>query len=229
MVGRHKRIPSVYILTFPSGKQYVGQTVWPRVRMNRYKANKFVAKQRLLTQAIKKYGWANVKVEWLAGGHGNPPIAEESLDALEEGFIVRFNTIAPNGYNIQKGGKVAWRGVAGLSRTQVRGPRPEELKQRLRDTWSEKREEHLANLDPEEARAKRQYAAKAQATRLAKQVGTHEDGRFKSSQIRKDTWERKREAKLALLPPEQAAKERARMERCRKNSMASYERKKAKA
>ena len=33
--GKHMRIPSVYLITSPSRRQYVGQTVWPRVRINR--------------------------------------------------------------------------------------------------------------------------------------------------------------------------------------------------
>ena len=222
MGGRHKRTPSVYLITSPNGKQYVGQTVWPRVRMNKYKSNKFISKQRFLTQAIKKHGWANMKVKWLAGGPGKPPVTEESLDSLEEGFIASLGTQAPNGYNIQKGGKVTWRGVAGLSRTAPRGPRTEQLKQQLRDTWSQKRDKRLADADPEVARAKRLYAAKAQETKLAKQAGAHEDGRFKPSQARKDTWKRKREAKLALLPPEKAAKKRAKMEKDRDREMAKY-------
>lgn len=36
-MGRHKRIPSVYLIMAPNKKGYVGQTVWPCVRMNKYK------------------------------------------------------------------------------------------------------------------------------------------------------------------------------------------------
>jgi hypothetical protein len=197
--------------------------------MNKYKNNKFTSKQPLIHSAVKKYGWEKMSVTWLAGGPDAPAVEESSLDSLEEEYIQKLNTREPNGYNVQKGGKVAWRGVPGLSRTAPRGPRSEELKQRLRDTWAEKRDERLAGADPEVARAKRVYAAKAQETRIAKNAGTHVDGRFKPSQTRVETWERKREAKLALLPPDQADKERARMERARRNAMASYNKKKEKA
>ncbi len=221
---RHKRIPSIYCLTFPSRKQYVGQTVWPVVRMNRYKANKCnaVSQQPALHNALAKYGWDNVTVEWIAGGPENAPIPEEWLDELEEMFIARFNTVAPNGYNIQKGGRVAWRGVSGLSRTEPRGPRSEEVKQQLRDTWSRKRDARLADADPEVAHRARLHAATQQASRQAKQEGVHIDGRYGPNQHRCDTWERKREAKLALLPPEEAAKKRAKMERARERVKANY-------
>ena len=63
--------------------------------MNRYKANKCnaVSQQPALHNALAKYGWDNVTVEWIAGGPENAPIPEEWLDELEEMFIARFNTV----------------------------------------------------------------------------------------------------------------------------------------
>lgn len=223
---RHKRIPTIYKITSPSGKSYVGQTVWPTTRMCNHKHSG--SKNTILAAAIYKYGWKNMRVQILRGGPNavGGTVLEAELDGLETELIARHNTITPAGYNIQVGGKVAWRGCKGLSRHDERGPRSEETKQALRNTWEAKREERLKGMDEEQARRLRNYALKQSESRRAKQAGVFEDGRFKPSAARKATWEAKREAKLALLPPEEAAKKRARLERCRANAMRSYNRKK---
>lgn len=222
-MGKHKRIPSVYILTFPNKKMYVGQTVWPVVRMNRHKNGKH-SKCPAVKSAIKKYGWDNVNVEWIVGGPNDdaPDALEEELNDIEEEHIAFLDTLAPNGYNIQIGGKVAWREASGLSRTAPRGPRTEELKQQLRDTWEQKREERLQKLPNDVAQTKRLDAKKQQESRAAKRVGTHVDGRFEPSERRCTTWEKKREAKYALMPPEQAEKKRKTDERARNRSKEVY-------
>jgi hypothetical protein len=223
---RHKRVPTIYKITSPSGKSYVGQTVWPTTRMCSHKHSS--SKNTILAAAIYKYGWKHMRVQILRGGPNavGGPVLEAELDGLETELIARHNTITPSGYNIQVGGKVAWRGCKGLSRHDERGPRSEETKQALRNTWEEKREARLSIMDGEEARRLRNHALKQSESRRAKQAGVFEDGRFKSSAARKATWEAKREAKLALLPPKEAAKKRAELERHRANAMRSYNRKK---
>ena len=216
---RHKATPTVYKITSPIGKAYVGQTVWPGVRMSKHKHGKS-SKCPALVAAVRKYGWSNMQVEVLRGGPGavGGEVAEEELDSLEEGFIASIGTLAPHGYNIQKGGKVAWRGVPGLSRHGKRQPRSEETKQLLRNVWEDKREMRLADMDTEMARRARRTAEKQAQSRREKQAGAFVDGRFGENQRRRDTWEAKREAKLATLPPEVAAKERDRMARKREGA-----------
>lgn len=216
---RHKATPTVYKITSPIGKAYVGQTMWPGVRMSKHKHCKS-SKCPALVAAVRKYGWSNMQVEVLRGGPGavGGAVAEEELDSLEEGFIASIGTLAPHGYNIQKGGKVAWRGVAGLSRHGKRQPRSEETKQLLRNVWEDKREMRLADMGTEMARRARRNAEKQAQSRREKQAGTFVDGRFGENQRRRDTWEAKREAKLATLPPDVAAKERERMARKREGA-----------
>ena len=222
--GRHKRTPSIYILTSPVGKQYVGQTVWPVVRMNKYR-NGLNHDQPAITNAINKYGWDNMKLEWVFGGIGKDvvPIAEEALDDVETEMIETLQTKEPNGYNILDGGKTARR-RPGLSRTEPRGPRSEEFKQRLRDVWKLKREVSLSDKDPEYARRKTMHAEQSQAKRLEKLNGVDIDHRFGKVPKRSHTWDLKREAKLALLPPEEAARERVRLQKRREKAMENYDR-----
>ncbi len=223
---RHKRIPTIYKITSPSGKSYVGQTVWPTSRMSKHKngGNRCTA----LATDGEKYGWDNMQWEVLRGGPGavGGAVAEAELDGLEVFYIESEGTLAPNGYNLQKGGNVAWRGVDGLARHGTRGPRTEETKQALRDAWETKREARLSGMDEEKARRLRNHAMKQSESRRAKQAGMFEDGRFESSAARTATWNAKREAKLALLPPEVAAKKRADSDRWRANAMRHYNRKK---
>lgn len=220
---RHKRIATLYKITSPIGKAYVGQTMWPGTRINRHKLAKH-SKCKILVSAVKKYGWDNMHVEILRGGPKaiGGKVAEDELDSLEEHYIASLNTRAPNGYNIQKGGKVAWRGAAGLSRREPRGPRPEHVKEKLRATWAAKREKRLQGVDPELARRNRHNAKKCQETRKAKADGTWTNGKYGRNDRRRATWEAKREAKLALLPPEEAAKRRAEMARKRVVAMRKY-------
>eukprot|EP00966_Prymnesium_polylepis_P271265 6267517-Prymnesium_polylepis.1 len=226
---RHKRVPTLYKITSPSGKSYVGQTVWPTTRMSRHKNGK--SKCRYLAAAIKKYGWENMTVEILRGGLNSigGALEESEMDGIEVKLIEELSTMYPNGYNIQPGGKVAWKGLDGLSRNDTIGPRPEDVKQKLRDVWEVKRENRLQSVDDETARRVRLDVAKTQATRQAKLDGTFTDGRFGPNPRRSDTWERKREAKLALMPPEIAEKERKRLQRYRNNANASYNRKTGRA
>jgi group I intron endonuclease len=219
--GKHGRTPGIYLFTFPNNKKYAGQTVWPVSRWNRYKNDKY-NKCRALRSAIKKYGWDSIKKEWLHGGPGNSPVAEEDLDQLEIDAIAEHNTLAPNGYNIQPGGKVACRGVERLSRKGPRGPRTQDTVAKIKSTWNQKREERFSEIDPEMARRARNHAAVQSASRKAKRDGTFVNKRFKPSEARKLTWKLKREAKLALLPPGERDAERKRLERNAEKSMKAY-------
>lgn len=68
------------------------------------------------------------------------PLLEEELDELEVALIEEHGTLAPRGYNVQVGGKVAWRGVEGLARRKKRCPVSDEQKAKQRTTWARKRE-----------------------------------------------------------------------------------------
>lgn len=92
--------PLIYLLTFPSGHRYVGQTT--RTFEERMKAHKNSVKAvrgcRLVKAAVKKYGWNSVKTEILV-------LCDiDQLDEYETQFIKLYGTMAPNGYNLETGG-----------------------------------------------------------------------------------------------------------------------------
>ena len=89
----------VYLLTSPSGKQYVGQTWDYETRMAGYRLGGSKG-QRALYAAIVKHGWNNFTAVKIVQGIQT----QEWLDKIETAYIKAFNTIAPHGYNLRAGG-----------------------------------------------------------------------------------------------------------------------------
>ncbi|RKU09558.1 hypothetical protein C6502_12755 [Candidatus Poribacteria bacterium] len=91
--------PGIYILTSPSGKQYVGKD-----RNLPRRANEHLrggdTKCPAIHKAILKYGHDAFSVEIIR----YPGISEETLDAVERWWIKRLQTLSPNGYNLTNGG-----------------------------------------------------------------------------------------------------------------------------
>ena len=65
---------------------------------------------RYLNNAIRKYGWDNFKKEIIIDD-----VPEEDLSNLETSYIDVENTLAPNGYNLTKGGE----GISGYKHTDA--------------------------------------------------------------------------------------------------------------
>lgn len=99
----------IYCITSPSGKKYIGQAVkylkngkkWGYI--NRWKEHIRDSRTknccRLLNNSIRKYGYENFKLELI-----KESIIDE-LDKYEQQYILEFNTLSPNGYNLTYGGK----------------------------------------------------------------------------------------------------------------------------
>ena len=86
----------IYMLTSPSGKSYIGQTIrdiHKRLEEHQLPSSKCVA----VYNAIQKYGWENVKKEWYE-------VPDEELDFYEEMLVALLGTLAPGGYNLKEGG-----------------------------------------------------------------------------------------------------------------------------
>jgi group I intron endonuclease len=99
----------IYILTSPSRKQYVGQSVQflPSGKkhgyMKRWKQHVYEAKvgkefSVCLNNAIRKYGEEQFKVELLC------TCSIDEMNTWEQHYIRHFNTMHPNGYNLTEGG-----------------------------------------------------------------------------------------------------------------------------
>lgn len=81
-----------------NGKQYVGQT--SRTLEQRWREHCSKSSQcTYLHHAIKKYGKENFKVEQI-----DIALDQEELDYKESQYIKCYNTLAPNGYNLDTGG-----------------------------------------------------------------------------------------------------------------------------
>lgn len=95
-------MPLIYLLTSPSNKSYVGQTV--QTLHNRLTKHKSKAKLTpnegciALNYAIRKYGLNNFEKEIIL------ECDEDELDYYEDYYISEYDTLAPNGYNLMTGG-----------------------------------------------------------------------------------------------------------------------------
>ena len=84
------------MLTSPSGKAYIGQTICPiEERLKKHQMPSSGCKA--ISRAIKKYGWENFKKEWYK-------CPDEDLNFDEELLVEKIGTLAPNGYNLKEGG-----------------------------------------------------------------------------------------------------------------------------
>ncbi len=115
-------IASIYKITAPNGKSYIGQNL-PGVhaklkakpggvslslkiyglkdRMKQHCKNS--SNCTLLKRSIQKYGWDNMKVEVLL------QCAQEQLNYYEQQMIKAYDTLAPNGLNCTTGGEAGKR------------------------------------------------------------------------------------------------------------------------
>lgn len=91
----------IYMLKFPSGKAYVGQTIRKRVtdrwRAHRNRARSNQGACRALNSAIAKYGWSSVEKSVLE------EVDDSLLDERERWWIAQVNSFK-NGYNLTEGG-----------------------------------------------------------------------------------------------------------------------------
>lgn len=87
---------TIYMITAPSGKSYIGKTLHFERRMVEHQKTQSCP---ALAEAIARHGWDAMEVRKL---HENVP--EDKLRKLEKQAIMRQNTRTPYGYNIKLGG-----------------------------------------------------------------------------------------------------------------------------
>lgn len=84
-----------------NGKIYIGQTVGTlQRRISQHKSNS--KKKSVINMAIRKYGWDNFVAEVIDSAK-----SIEELNQKEIYWIQHYESIAPNGYNLEIGGKNA--------------------------------------------------------------------------------------------------------------------------
>jgi group I intron endonuclease len=92
----------IYLITNTiTGKQYIGQTTQLDVnkRWTQHKTGNYSKKGGCLSKAIEKYGVDNFKFQIVC------ICFDEDCNKYEIEYIKKFNTISPNGYNLESGGK----------------------------------------------------------------------------------------------------------------------------
>jgi group I intron endonuclease len=86
----------IYILTSPSGKSYIGQTV--RTIEERFKEHQKESSHCVaIYNAVQKYGWENIEKDWYI-------CPDEDLNFDEDLLVHELETLAPGGYNLKEGG-----------------------------------------------------------------------------------------------------------------------------
>ncbi len=91
----------IYSYTSPSNKKYIGQTS-RSLKERAGKDGSNYCNSTIFFRAIQKYGFCNFRFEILE------EVELTNIDERETYYIEYFNTVQPNGYNIQKGGKVEY-------------------------------------------------------------------------------------------------------------------------
>ena len=134
--------PGIYILTSPSGKQYVGKDRHlPRRPKVHFSGN--APQCRHIHRAVQKYGADAFDVKIIQ----YPGISEEALNAVERWKIKQLQTVSPSGYNLTEGGD---------------GGRPsEETRQKISKKVSKRVEEgthHFLDSDFQRRTAKKRVA-----------------------------------------------------------------------
>ena len=95
---------SLYRITAPDGRAYIGIAGNPHVRWKNHKerALRATSKSQYLHQAMKKHGRENFKFEVLLTEQGSG--ARASIEDAEVLVIELANTLAPHGFNVAIGG-----------------------------------------------------------------------------------------------------------------------------
>jgi len=94
---------SIYKITnLVNGKIYIGQTIGDTNKRFKKHLSQVNCKNicSALYCAFKKYGKGNFTIEDVVSGE----YSKEELNELEKFYINKFNSLSPNGYNLQSGG-----------------------------------------------------------------------------------------------------------------------------
>jgi group I intron endonuclease len=159
-----------------NGKQYVGQTITQHSKHGHGHA---------IRAAYKKHGFKNFSYEVICDKVAN----DKTLDYVEKFWINVIDTLAPNGYNLEGGGK---RGKYVYHAPQLGKPHLEETK--LKMSNSQRKYWSSVEVHPNTGRNHSDEWKKAASERMKKQVQSEETKRKRSESIK--LWHKQRKEKL---------------------------------
>ncbi len=109
-------IGTIYKITNPKGKVYIGQTTNFEKRISHYRLGK-VKSQKKIYNSLQKYGWESHTVGILYTG----PLTEEGLNQLEIHYIRIYNSFK-GGLNMTLGGDrpPSWKGKKHSEETKAK-------------------------------------------------------------------------------------------------------------
>jgi group I intron endonuclease len=170
----------IYLVTNNvNGKQYVGQTITQHSRHGHGHA---------MRDAYKKYGFKNFTYDIVVSGIDKDNLF---LDYAEKFWIEVMNTLAPNGYNLESGGK---RGKI-VHHTPNKGKKASE---ETRKKMSESQRKHWSSYDvhPRKGSQHTEEWKQAASERMKKQVQSEETKLKRSESIKQ--WHKKRKEMQCL-------------------------------
>jgi group I intron endonuclease len=159
----------IYLITNTlSGKMYVGQSNGIKRRFNRHKRAAVTKHHReafYLHNSISKHGQENFKFEVLLYSKDR-----DYLNLMEKRCIASYNTLSPNGYNLDTGGGVS-RTVSEATKEKMRGrvawnkgiPQSEEQKRKQSESMMGKPSPQKGKPRTEEEKRKQSEAMKGRA------------------------------------------------------------------
>lgn len=187
----------VYKLSFPDGMEYVGKAEDFKRRMRFHRGGYGGAVK--VTEWLASYGWNAVRVQVIKEA---PP---SELSEWEIRLISEHCTLWPCGLNLTRGGDGA---DSETVRESWRNP-----------TTRERHEESMRNAWKDDAKRARIIAGLAQSETFQSEWARERRTGAEANAKRSATWEAKREARLADMPPKQAAKERERLRKNREKTL----------
>lgn len=177
----------IYLITAPSGKRYVGQTLGTVDK--RWKAHirqDVKGSCRALGKAIAKYGPKNMKVEIL-----EECSSVEELNAREAYWIEHLGTLSPGGYNLRTGGGNSRMSEETRRKSSVAHKR-ENLSTETRQRLSEANRRRWSTPEAREAQSKAMKAAQARSKAPREYNGRKpitDETRMRMSAAQRRRWE----------------------------------------
>jgi hypothetical protein len=171
----------IYMLTSPSGKSYIGQTVRTiEKRLEEHETGKSIG-CRAIYNAIKKYGWENFEKDWYE-------CPDEDLNSEEKLLVRDMGTLSPDGYNLMDGGgsrgKPSDETKQKMSESMTGDKHPMFGKPKSEETKQKMSEAQLGKTPSDEARQKMSEAQRGEKHRNFGKTHSEETKRKMSDSVK---------------------------------------------